>query len=91
VVRDVALVVDRGVTAAELRGHVQVDRIDILESVSIFDVYEGPPIEPGQRSIGLRFRYQSPERTLTEDEVNQVHQRLVDTVCQGTGAQVRAG
>ncbi len=89
VVRDVALVVNRDVTAAELLARVEVDRIDILESISIFDVYEGPPIEPGQRSVGLRFRYQSPERTLTEEEVNQVHQRLVEAVCQGTGAQVR--
>jgi phenylalanyl-tRNA synthetase beta chain len=89
VVRDVALVVTREVTADMLLAQVQVDRIDILESISIFDVYEGPPIEFGRRSVGLRFRYQSPERTLTEEEVNQVHQRLVKAVCQGTGAQVR--
>jgi phenylalanyl-tRNA synthetase beta chain len=91
VVRDVALVVAKEVTAADLLGLVEKDRIDILESVSIFDVYEGAPIEPGHGSIGLRFRYQSLQKTLTEDEVNQVHDRLVAEICQGTGAKVRAG
>ncbi|MBU0514895.1 MAG: phenylalanine--tRNA ligase subunit beta, partial [Proteobacteria bacterium] len=90
VTRDVALIVTRDIETQKILSLIADARVDILQATSIFDVYQGPPIEPGKRSIGLRFRYRSLQRTLTEEEVNQVHDRLVAMLVDRTGARVRA-
>jgi phenylalanyl-tRNA synthetase beta chain len=61
----------------------------LVEKVQIFDVYEGKNLPPGMRSLGLRFSYRSVDRTLTDDEVNEVHGRIVQRIVQITGASIR--
>jgi phenylalanyl-tRNA synthetase beta chain len=68
---------------------VMKDHEELLEKVSIFDVYEGKGIPEGKKSLGLRFCYRSLDHTLTDEEVNQVHGRTVDKVMAVTGASIR--
>jgi len=62
---------------------------ELLEKVEIFDVYEGENVSEGTRSLGLRFSYRSADRTLTDDEVNDVHSRVVGSVISASGALIR--
>jgi phenylalanyl-tRNA synthetase beta chain len=61
----------------------------LLENVAIFDVYTGENLPEGMKSLGLRFEYRSTERTLTEEEINVAHNRIVKTMFEATGAKIR--
>jgi Phenylalanyl-tRNA synthetase beta subunit len=61
---------------------------DLLENVIIFDVYKGKEISEW-KSLGLRFSYRAPDRTLTDLEANAVHDRIVQNTVNLTGAKIR--
>ncbi|MEI7637576.1 MAG: phenylalanine--tRNA ligase subunit beta [Syntrophus sp. (in: bacteria)] len=61
----------------------------LLENVAIFDVYTGENLPEGMKSLGLRFAYRSTKRTLTEEEINVAHNRIVKTMVEATGAKIR--
>ncbi|MFA5180209.1 MAG: phenylalanine--tRNA ligase subunit beta [Syntrophales bacterium] len=61
----------------------------LLENVAIFDVYTGENLPEGMKSLGLRFAYRSTEKTLTEEEINVAHNRIVKTMVEATGAKIR--
>jgi phenylalanyl-tRNA synthetase beta chain len=87
--RDVAFLVDKQLEADAMLTIVRCAGEELLEKVSIFDVYEGKGIPPRLKSLGLRFAYRSFQRTLTDDEVNLVHGRIVTMLVTSTGAKVR--
>ena len=51
-----------------------------LEGVDVFDLYTGGNIAAGEKSVAIRVRYGSKERTLTDDEVTRLHQRVIDAL-----------
>jgi phenylalanyl-tRNA synthetase beta chain len=61
----------------------------LLESVEVFDVYEGGTIAPGKKSMALACRYRGKDRTLTDEEVNRTHGELIERVRKGLGAELR--
>ena len=87
--RDLALIVDAGRPAAEVVALARAERQPLLRDVAVFDVYEGPPVPPGQRSLGLTMTYQADDRTLTDEEVNRVHTRLTQRLVSALGAEIR--
>jgi phenylalanyl-tRNA synthetase beta chain len=82
VVRDMAIVVDEGVGAGDMLNAAREPQSKKarkwLAGVELFDLYRGKPLAKGQKSLAFRFRYRSPERTLTEDEVLPAHQEVVE-------------
>jgi phenylalanyl-tRNA synthetase beta chain len=76
VTRDMTLIVDAGLESGRLLEHIRALKEPLLESVSIFDVFSGAPIDPGKKSVSLRLTYRSPEKTLAESEVGQHHQSI---------------
>ena len=68
---------------------------DIIEScplvakVTLFDVYYGGQVPAGKKSLAYRIVYQSPSRTLTDDEVNQAQGRILDRLYRDLGAVLR--
>jgi phenylalanyl-tRNA synthetase beta chain len=87
--RDVAFLLRLEVEAGELLRTATDSSEELLEKVQIFDVYEGKNIPVGTRSLGLRFSYRSTDRTLTDDEVNEVHARIVKKIVHASGAAIR--
>jgi len=90
VTRDVAFVVDSNVQADCMLDIVLRQNEDLLENVGIFDIYAGKGLPDGTKSMGLRFSYRSPGKTLTDLEVNNVHERIVQKTIDLTGARVRS-
>ena len=70
--QDVALLVDESLPADSLLESVRRAAGELLEDVWVFDLYEGEQVEAGKKSIAIRLSFRSPERTLSEDEVNQI-------------------
>lgn len=88
-VRDAAFVVAQSIKAGRLLEVIGQVGEELLEKVSIFDVYEGENLPAGTKSIGLRFWYRSADRTLTDDEVSEAHQRLITAIIRETNATLR--
>ena len=89
VVRDVAFVIGQEIEANKmLKLAVEMDK-ELLEKVSIFDVYSGENIPQGKKSLGIRFVYRASDRTLTDDEVNLLHGNIVTKIVDLTGARIR--
>ncbi len=87
--RDLALVLDRDFPADRVRMTVSEIDAPLLESVELFDVYEGNPIAPGKKSVALACRYRGKDRTLTDEEVNSTHALLIERAKALLGAELR--
>jgi phenylalanyl-tRNA synthetase beta chain len=87
--RDFAFVVDRTVKAADMmRAAQSVDR-KLIATVNVFDVYEGPGIDPGKKSIAIAVTLQPRDRTLTDQEIEAVAAKIVAEVGKKTGGVLR--
>jgi phenylalanyl-tRNA synthetase beta chain len=88
-VRDFAFIVARSVKAADLvRAAQNVDR-KLITGVTVFDVYEGSGIEPDKKSVAISATLQPREKTLTDDEIEAVAQKIVAEVAKRTGGALR--
>ena len=76
--RDVAMVVDERTSSEELREIIQGVDNACIEMVEVFDCYRGDPIPAGRKGLAFRIRYRSGERTLTDEEVNEFHQEVLE-------------
>jgi phenylalanyl-tRNA synthetase beta chain len=90
VVRDISVLVSRRITVAELIASLNTDPAAEWRGAVLVDTYEGKGVSEGQRSVTLRLSYQSADRTLRDEEVEQLHATLVDRLSNEFGAQLRA-
>ena len=88
--RDVAFVVSASMEAQKMLEIVLSQHEDLLENVGIFDIYAGKGLEEGTKSLGLRFSYRALDRTLTDAEINAIHDKIVHNTVRLTGAKIRA-
>ena len=88
--RDLALLVDRKVTFAELRDAAFAAERKLLRSVSLFDVYEGDKLPEGKKSYALSFILEDKSRTLDDKTIERVMANLARQFEQRCGAQVRS-
>lgn len=86
--RDLALVLDDAVPAGALQDFLRSGDPTIQE-VGVFDLYRGNPIPQGKKSLAFSIRMGRADRTLTEDEVNEIYGRLVEGVKKSFNAEVR--
>ncbi|NBI32057.1 phenylalanine--tRNA ligase subunit beta [Enterorhabdus sp. P55] len=87
---DVALVVDEGVTHERLVQCMTSAGGKLLEDVRLFDVYRDEErVGAGKKSTAYSLTYRAPDRTLTGEEVERAHGRLLTKVEKATGAEVR--
>jgi phenylalanyl-tRNA synthetase beta chain len=89
VVRDLALLVDTSVPLSAIEKTVY--GLDIAELVGfrLFDLYAGKELPAGKHSIALSLRYRAADRTLTDEEINSLHERIVGKLTQEFSAEVR--
>ena len=87
--RDIAFVVDEGAPFADILRTVQKLDTKLIDKVELFDVYYGGNIPQGSRSLAVRVTYRSMERTLTAQEVDDMHSRVVKELTDRFKAQIR--
>lgn len=88
--RDIAVLVDVQVPAGHMLGTIRQAAGDLLESARVFDFYQGPQVPAGKKSVAFGLTYRSLERTLTDEEVTERHNRVLEALQTGYGAELRA-
>ena len=86
VVRDISLAVKKEVTFAKIKEVVLPFSKELLRSMKFIEEYSGEKIPAGHRGVIFSLTYQSPIRTLTEEEVNTIHERLCQSLVDQLGA-----
>jgi len=89
IARDAAMIVGEEIPAQELFDTIKGLGVNLLEEVNVFDVYYGGNIPEGKRSIAVRLMYRSPDRTLTDEEVNVAHAAILSNLKDRFGIEVR--
>jgi phenylalanyl-tRNA synthetase beta chain len=87
---DLAFVVDDAVAAAAVEKTLRVSAGAVLEALSLFDVYRGPVIGEGARSLAYRLRLCALDHTLTDEEVAEIRARCIAAVENAHGARLRS-
>jgi phenylalanyl-tRNA synthetase beta chain len=85
-----ALVVDNAFPSQQIIGWINSLGEALIEHVQVFDQYLGPPIPDGKKSLAYKISYRAGDRTLTDAEVQSLHQRLVQRIGEVFGAQLRS-
>ncbi|MBD2774437.1 phenylalanine--tRNA ligase subunit beta [Iningainema tapete] len=88
--RDIAFFSPIKVTVAELEKAITQAGKDLLESVELFDEYRGENVPTGQRSLAFRLIYRASDRTLTDAEVEPVHNKVRETLLEKFGVTLRS-
>ena len=88
--RDFAFTVDQSVEADSIQRAIKLADRDLIDDVSIFDVYMGKGVEPGKKSVALSVTLQPTDHTLTDAEIDGISKKIVDQVVTKTGATLRS-
>ncbi len=88
IIRDIALVVDSGVTHRQALDIIT--GFPLVTGVALFDVYAGEQLPADKKSLAYRITFQSPSHTLTDAEVNKVQQQILDKLSKQLGATLRS-
>jgi phenylalanyl-tRNA synthetase beta chain len=88
--RDFAFVVGAGVSAQDLLNAAAGADKQLIESVSLFDVYEGAGVGEGHKSLAIAVRLQPTDRTLTDADIDAVSRKVVTAVEKATGGKLRS-
>lgn len=87
--RDLAFVVPKSVRHVELASAIRQSAGELLTECRLFDVYEGKPLGEGEKSLAFMLVFRSPERSLTNDEVDLAVAGIVKHVEDSVGARIR--
>jgi len=87
-IRDIAVVLDKEVPSKKVQDILE--NYPLVAEVTLFDVYIGDQVPQGKKSLAFRIAYQSPSRTLTDDEVNKEQEKILDRLHRDLGATLRA-
>lgn len=87
--RDLAIVVNEAVLASDIKSKISADGGNLLNKVEIFDIYQGTGIAAGHKSVALGLSFEDRSRTLLDDEVNAVLERIVHGLEQAFNAKLR--
>lgn len=87
--RDLNLIVDESLNHGEIEQFILNCKMPWLSQLEVFDLYQGKPIPDGKKALTYSIEYASLERTLRDDEVNQVHEDLIAKLGSSLGATLR--
>ncbi len=85
--RDIAVLVDKGLPVSEVQRVIE-ESAKFLEKVELFDVYEGKGIPEGKKSVAFSLTFRAPDRTLSDEEVNEIIGGIIDKLSK-IGATLR--
>lgn len=87
--RDLSMLLDREVQFAQLEAIARQTERKLLREVSVFDVYEGDKLPAGKKSYALSFILQDEEKTLTDDSIDKVMTKLMNSFREQVKAEIR--
>jgi phenylalanyl-tRNA synthetase beta chain len=87
--RDIAVLVDQAVNAGDLLATMQQAKIDSVQHISLFDLYQGSGIAEGHKSLAFKIILQDSHKSLTDDEIENAVQTLIQLLAVHHGAQLR--
>jgi phenylalanyl-tRNA synthetase beta chain len=90
VTRDLAFVVDRHLPYEQIRSATESLRIKKLTSFRLFDIFESDKLGAGLKSMAMSFTFQDQEKTLTDQEVEDMIRKIIHTLEKDLGAKVRS-
>lgn len=88
-VRDLAVLVPREVKVAEVLNKVNEAGGDLVQDVDLFDLYEGEEIPGGKKNLAFHIVYQAEDRTLKSEEIEKIHQKIIETLEKNPDWEVR--
>ena len=88
--RDFAFIVNKDVNAQDLINAISSVDKNLISNIKIFDVYKGENIPQGQKSIAISVTIQSSEKTLNENDLENINNLIIKTVENKTGAKIRS-
>ncbi len=91
VFRDISLLVERRIESAKIIEIIRKEGGELLESVQIFDLYEGEKVDPLEKAIAFRISYRSAHETLEGEKINSLHESIIDKIRHETGGRLREG
>ena len=86
--RDLSLIVDTGVTAGQVLEIAKRNRI--VTAATVFDLFEGKGIADGKKAVAVRLVYQSPNKTLSGDQIGKIESQIMKQMSKELGAELRA-
>lgn len=87
--RDIALVVDQDSLVKDIEKIIWAEGKKLVEEIKLFDVYTGEQIPEGKKSVAYSIVYRSREKTLTDEEVTKIHDKIVNKLMEELGAELR--
>ena len=87
--RDLAIVVDESVRIGDLIESIKKTAGNTLDSLELFDIYEGEQIEAGKKSVAFKMLFRKQDATMTQEEVNQLFDKILNTLSSTFNAQLR--
>jgi len=89
VYRDLSIVVDEELEVEKVAETIWTFKPFFIDEVTLFDIYRGAPIPKEKKGISYRIRYQASNRTLTDEEVNQYHEKVISRLREVFKAELR--
>ena len=88
--RDIALIVKDEVFVKQIEDIIKANGEDLVESYKLFDVYKGAQIEEGHKSIAYSITYRSKDKTLIDEDVAKVHEKILSELSEKLNANLRS-
>lgn len=86
---DLALIVDAGTPALDVQRAILQAGLPLVTRALLFDIYQGPQVGEGKKSLAFALTYQSPGKALDESDVEKLRMRIIKVVEKQLGAKVR--
>ena len=87
--KDVAFVVDKKLTSKEIEKVIKSAGGSLLTDIEVFDVYTGSNLPQNKKSIAYALTFEDTKKTLTDEEINALLEKIIDTVCKKCNAEIR--
>ena len=88
--RDFAFVIDKNFKVAEIEKIIKNVDTNIIKTVTVFDIFQGENLPLGKKSVAINVIIQAMDKTLSENDLNEVSQKIIDIVKQKTGGTIRS-
>lgn len=88
--KDIAFIVDKKIESKEIEKAIKNGGGSLLTNIEVFDVYTGENVEKDKKSVAYSLNFEDPKKTLTDEEVNNAMEKIIDIVTKKCNAELRS-